>query len=636
MEQAVVAYKARNPFSDVEDKLDFYQISSVFEQEGQGLYSYWCRNIKADRFENSKLGILYRPTITNEIVQAVEECFKIRGRRGLMIKGPQGIGKSHSMISVYRKLVTSKKCLVTFIPYCKDWQDKEFFLHTVCASLGINVNDLGLNLSIANPLSIELLRNVVTVIGDLLRKHGLKWVFMFDQINALFTHNPQARKLAELPEPFRLVDDVLRSQLVTSVIAASANNEFAYKESHEDFTEYIHPHQFRKEDEFKVFVDRYRRSMEEETHPPGDTPDTKLTATNNPSAIDSKANVSEIDNETDADEERIDEEMVDEETDEYARLLQIAGGVPWYTFRYLEDPNGFQRSIKDEVEHSFNKIKNGQDDWNLVLESLICSLLLIPTSSSRYDKKYFIKVPEGATHNRYHALFPAITGACKSLLWNDLMNYIEKSEAQLLEVCKDKRTTNDTRGRIFESIAIRRMHSAITNVDLGNNDTFSIAAGHNEVPGDCFPELEPQTGAKTYIPVNPNFPAIDWIWVSGKSIFGVQSHVSDHDDVLDTFVAKARAAKWFDKFDRIELLYFSPEEATTNLVQQRVQPETVDIPLGKTTRHSGCPKNVQVKRKAISISSLSSVKDLVWPLGCSLPKKLEEREFDSSFLSAFP
>ena len=312
LEKAVIAYKNRTRLSDCPDLLSIYDLNSVFQtEEGQDFHSYWCDQLKVDRFTtSSEQGIIYRPTVTNEIVQEIEDCFKKPGRQGLMIKGPQGIGKSHSMVNVYWKLVNSKKYLVTFIPYCKDWQDKEYFLRTVCASLGIDANDLGLKMSIANPLSIEILRNVVTVIGGLLRKHGLKWVFMFDQINTLFTHNPHARKLTELPEPFRLVDDVLRSQLVTSVIAASANNEVVYKESHEDFTEYIHPHQFRKEDEFKMFVDLCRRSMERETHPPGDTPDTKLTAMNQPAAIDSKANVAEIDDEIDTD-----EEIVDEETD---------------------------------------------------------------------------------------------------------------------------------------------------------------------------------------------------------------------------------------------------------------------------------------------------------------------------------
>lgn len=76
--------------------------------------------------------------------------------------------------------------------------------------------------------------------------------------------------------------------------------------------------------------------------------------------------------------------------------------------------------------------------------------------------------------------------------------------------------------------------------------------------GIAFLNLTPRQN-ETIVPVNTNFPAIDQIWVSGELIFGVQAHVSTHDDIMDDFVANARVlAKWFEKLKRIELLLFQP------------------------------------------------------------------------------
>lgn len=102
LEKAVIAYKNRTRLSDCPDLLSIYDLNSVFQtEERQDFHSYWCDQLKVDRFTtSSEQGIIYRPTVTNEIVQEIEDCFKKPGRQGLMIKGPQGIGKSHSEVDV--------------------------------------------------------------------------------------------------------------------------------------------------------------------------------------------------------------------------------------------------------------------------------------------------------------------------------------------------------------------------------------------------------------------------------------------------------------------------------------------------------------------------------------------------------
>lgn len=70
------------------------------------------------RFEgSSEKGILYRPVIVDELVVKVERVLNKDRRSGIMIKGPEGIGKSHSLVNLVRKLQygSNGKYLVTFI-----------------------------------------------------------------------------------------------------------------------------------------------------------------------------------------------------------------------------------------------------------------------------------------------------------------------------------------------------------------------------------------------------------------------------------------------------------------------------------------------------------------------------------------
>lgn len=163
------------------------------------------------------------------------------------------------------------------------------------------------------------------------------------------------------------------------------------------------------------------------------------------------------------------------------------------------------------------------------------------------------------------------------------------------------------------------MSTRDTTVDLGDGVKFSVEAGTVQVFGNQFPSLqESEEVQKTRVPFNSNYPAIDWMWVCGTVVIGVQSHVSYNEDVFASFIAKARAAKWFDTFKSVMLLYFSPELATIDLVAAQVQPEIKAVALGRKTKRTGDLKSVQVERKAICISPLSSTMDIQWPGGCSL------------------
>lgn len=93
---------------------------------------------------------------------------------------------------------------------------------------------------------------------------------------------------------------------------------------------------------------------------------------------------------------------------------------------------------------------------------------------------------------------------------------------------------------------------------------------------------------------------------------------------LANSLSKARRTKWFDNFDTVGLLYCSPKRETIELVEGRVGPESVSVSLGRATRKAAQVKTVVVKRMAISISCVSSIKDLQWPIGLLSTKKCQK------------
>jgi len=92
-----------------------YQIDEAFHAKDL----YWDGQL-SDRFDGSlEEGILYRHAIVDEMKNEVDKAFKKR-KAGVMIKGPHGIGKSHSIVNLVRKLLYDSDggYLVTFIPDC--------------------------------------------------------------------------------------------------------------------------------------------------------------------------------------------------------------------------------------------------------------------------------------------------------------------------------------------------------------------------------------------------------------------------------------------------------------------------------------------------------------------------------------
>lgn len=150
---------------------------------------------------------------------------------------------------------------------------------------------------------------------------------------------------------------------------------------------------------------------------------------------------------------------------------------------------------------------------------------------------------------------------------------VAEKEKALLGICADESTTNDTRGRLFELMAIRR-RQAFGAKFVVESETAEFAAGNYVLfHGTKLPLPVETTENIMRIPTSPNFNAIGWYWTLGKkAVVAVQAHVTPHDDGVSPLWGMTASAEWFHRFDHVELLHLSPEDATVDLVAARVTP----------------------------------------------------------------
>ena len=93
--------------------------------------------------------------------------------------------------------------------------------------------------------------------------------------------------------------------------------------------------------------------------------------------------------------------------------------------------------------------------------------------------------------------------------------------------------------------------------------------------------------------------------------------MTKHNDESSDFAGLCRQAGWFEKFDWIELIYLSPEEDVTNLVESRVTPPTFNVRPTQHERAAGQPCR-QIRRRALSKDAIACLQDLQWPDNCSI------------------
>ena len=504
LEAAIATFFSTPSVIPFADESHVYNIIDVFNNP------YWI-DFASGRFASTDAtGILYRPDIVDRIIEKVEDNLGRIRKQGLMIKGPQGIGKSHSIVNVVRKLESTGNYLVTFIPDCEEWGNAANLVNFICLSIGTTVEALGIPEFDDTP---SILLKLIKGISEVLEAKGKQWIFVFDQINRIFARpeHVNSKDIGLLPFPFKLMKLVMTAGRITTIISASANNEISYKDRHDGFLEYVH--------QIDMTDDEYRQ-------------------------------------------------IYRHNNDFYKHLT---GNVPLLVRKLLLDNNGneesFTKSVRDEVILGLERhMSSLAADLKQGFSSDMCKILLGNFESVlHYDKKCWVVYDETLGRSSYRALTPLIRDFTRIHFSGALMRYIAENELRLIQVINTKKTTNDTRGRLFEALVVQRCGShGVTMKTTGKNDLLggvSIVQKHFDFNGSSLPELTGGTASDgVHVPTICNFPAVDMVWKSKNNVYGVQVHInSDHDDVAANFWEMCYKAKWFDKYN-IFLLYLSPDQ----------------------------------------------------------------------------
>jgi hypothetical protein len=548
-----------------ENRTYVYDVREVYG--GEENLPYWYRNSRLTRFQSSALyGTLYRPEIVDDIMYKVNENLNLSWPEGIFVTGPQNIGKSYSLVNTVIHLESNRDYLITFIPDCQRWTNSYQLIEAIFKSFGSDGVSFGINdFPAMTTLQIEvetekLIDKIDSILASL--DGGKKWIFIFDQINKILKRPiVNSGMIGDLPYPYSLITSVIKSQRILSVISASANNEATLDENQEGFVQYNHKTSMSRQEVETVFF--YNQN---------------ITNTKVKTLIDT--------------------------------TMELTGGVPGYTYLFVDKFNGniidFEGYIRKQVETSHCKLikASSVQEWDETKNSIVTSILGMNTMNSRYyDRQYFIQ-EEVEGFFRYHALIPTVTDACRSLLFEDLLAYVNKKEAELLKLCRD--TDDDSvKGSFFEYIVISRMKSKKIVFDLVEGKIFrsNTKKAVLYLQSNKFPDSSSLSEDGIYVPISKNFPAIDVILKRDKTIIGVQIHIGRKtQDDIDRFAKLSQEADWDESFDEIYLMYLSPTKDTTSSIKTLI---------------SKVNSSMLFSTIALDISCVQGLNDLNWPT----PKK---------------
>jgi hypothetical protein len=256
--------------------------------------------------------------------------------------------------------------------------------------------------------------------------------------------------------------------------------------------------------------------------------------------------------------------------------------------------------------------KDKPDDWPLVSEAIVlCVLGQARTCPEPYDRKFLELEQKGDDGFLFVPIFPAVLAAYRNFFWDQVMANVEKLESLYLSVCRSPETTNDTRGRLFEAIAIQRIKSRGLKVSgtWGCTKVHEVKVERGNIQhfsGSKLPHHSQVMENTLYIPDSSNFPAIDFFFRTKSTLVAFQVHVSKHKDVSSKLSGMCRNAGWFENFNTVVLIYLSPDEASEEFGRRLVRPgETVS----PNTRSS---QGGTVHLSAMTCAHFPYTLDIVW------------------------
>ncbi len=372
--------------------------------------------------------------------------------------------------------------------------------------------------------------------------------------------------------------NVRKAGRIVSIISASANNDVSHREYHQGFERFDHPISFEKHELEILYT-----------------------------------------------EEKVDSWSMPE-------LEYATGRIPLHINEWVSKGDLYPGRIRSDIMYSLQKLQREQSDiWKRFIASSVQCLLGTSLSNMpiNYDRKY-LKVQEKNYAYTIVALFPLVEEAYREFFWENLEKHIGEHETKLLDVCAHERTTDDVRGRLFEQMVIARLCKN----GLSANDVSKIlneakitmtsdmrAALECRVIQDLFEGMAYPTFAASesftlYIPLAPNFPAIDLFFRLGKVVIAFQIHVAEkHADVLTSLQSHVKNAKWKSGgIHTIILVYLVPlarqekkAKTTRSLRRKREQPTQI------STDYIQCDDYTYVTMHK-SVQDFEPLQTMKWPV----------------------
>jgi hypothetical protein len=455
-----------------------------------------------------RLHVLYRANITDDLFELVEDSFE--SRLGTMVTGPQGIGKSHSLVNLVLKLQASGKYLVTFIPDCSQWCTIDFLLLAICGSFGIDPGPNGIGLDVPTQgsswaLDVDL-DDIIEAISSELVANSKKWGFAFGEVSHLFSRDFGASqsKIRYLPYPFSLVQHVVKPG-VTSVFSASWS-DIGFFINNKGFRDFKHVTEMSDSELNALFLR---------------VPDVALKGTLDP-------------------------------------IKKLAGGVPQYVKKYLEvrDPVKFVDAIIKEIHPWLQKMMEDDWVWKMQLNSIICCVLGIKADPhSFYDMKYLIRRGDPGSPF-YEPLFPAVVDAYRSHFVEEILQHVE-DKGGFLRLSSARSTSPDGIGRLLQYSVIQRILKDGISLDLFLRGHGIKGCRFTIVDGSLLPVWPPEERGM-WVPRDSHFPAINFFVKCKSLVVAFQVHVSQPKHAANTFFEMCKASDWFVPGRQVILVYLSP------------------------------------------------------------------------------
>jgi hypothetical protein len=505
---------------------EVFGLKEAFEDVDQ----YWIDLLPEPRFGWQQNNILYRPEIVNRMVADLNSLSTAEIPVGIMVEGLQGVGKSHSLVNLVRRLRFGDERQhyhVTFVPDCDRFERIGFLYEVICGSFGTNTSQdhLALPQGVGDWMVFNLF---ISAISSYMTECKKKWVFIFDQVNKVLSKRG-VKKFTQLQFPESQIKQIMKPKKILSIISASANNQAALE--HEGFKTFQHELQM--------------------------SPDEILLA------FPSLAGNDEV----------------------FDKCCDVTGRVPLQMSKLVAagfNEESYKQAATRDIVLSLTTLhdKNASTSKNYIKSALSCVLRTENGDAVFYDRKHLVRDTTVAGV-QYKAAFPAVLLAYYDYYFDQIMENLDEILSSIARTWAMQDISGAERGWIFERGVIATCKKN-RNINFTGGETIPSPLNvslQKIFESQRLPPKDFMVDEGMYVPKNSNFPAIDFIWKQENIVVAVQAHVSArHDVVVSTFQDMLDKETSWGEFDRVILLYLSPSDETAKKMGEKVVTEALSYP----------------------------------------------------------